>query len=120
MPPRFEDAVGILEDTVRRSAAFRVWLRSRRWCGETVGMRSELVMRDLAELAATGTETLVLALVLARDGPSSVLLHLPLSMATARLDPGAFELSSGPERWYIVEAERRESYARFLMEALRK
>jgi len=120
MPPRFEDAVGILEDAVRRSAAFRVWLRSRRWCGETVGMRSELVMRDFAELARTGTETLVLALVLAREDPSSVLLHLPLSVATARLDPVAFELSSGPERWYVVEAERRESYARFLTEALRR
>ncbi len=120
MPPRFEDAVGILEDAVRRSAAFRVWLRSRRWCGETVGMRSELVVRDSALLAASGTEMLVLILVLAREGPSSVLLHLPLSVATARLDPEAFELSSGAERWYVVEAERRESYARFLTEGLRR
>jgi maltose alpha-D-glucosyltransferase/alpha-amylase len=120
MPPRFEEAVGILEDAVRRSAAFRVWLRSRRWCGETVGMRSELVVRDSAILATSGTEALVLTLVLAKDSPSSVLLHLPFSVATARLDPGAFELSSGPERWYVVEAERRESYARFLAEGLRK
>jgi len=120
MPPRFEDAVGILEDAVRRSAGFRAWLRARRWCGETVGMHSELVVRDWAELAATGTEALVLALVLAREGPSSILLHLPLSVATARLDPGAFELSSGPERWYLVEAERRDTYARFLTEALRR
>jgi len=120
MPPRFEDAVGILEDAVRRSAAFRVWLRSRRWCGETVGIRSELAVRDSALLAASGSETLVLTLVLARKGPSSVLLHLPLSVATARLDPGAFELSSGPERWYVVEAERRGSYAQFITEGLRR
>lgn len=120
MPPRFEDAMRILDDAVRRSAAFRAWLRSRRWCGETVGMRSELVVRDSALLAASGTETLVITLVLARDGPSSVLLHLPLSVATARLDSDAFELSNGPERWYVGEAERRESYARFLTDGLRR
>src|SRR3972149_291313 len=120
MPSRFERAIDALEDAVRRASAFRVWLRSRRWCGESVGLRSELAIRDFAVLAESSTEALVLFLALAKEGRSSVLLHLPLSLASARLDPDAFALAVAQERFFVTEAERRESYARFLADASRK
>jgi maltose alpha-D-glucosyltransferase/alpha-amylase len=41
-------------------------------------------------------------------------------VATARLDPEAFELQVGPERFYVTEAERREDYGRFLAEGFQR
>ena len=117
MGSRFAAAIQALESAVRQSVGFRTWLRGRRWCGEAVGPRSALVVQDAALLAETGTEALVFLLAHSREGASSVLLHLPLSLATARFSPGAFELSVGHERFYVMEAERRESYVRFLLEA---
>ena len=120
MPSGFEGACRDLEDAIRRSTAFRNWLRSRRWCGESVGARSELATRDHAVLAESGTEALVLFVVLAREGPSPVLIHLPLSVAKARLDSEVFELAGDQERLFVTEAERRESYARFLADGFRR
>jgi hypothetical protein len=51
-----------LETSVRRSASFPIWLRGRRWCGEAVGIRSELTVQGFATLAETGTEVLVFVL----------------------------------------------------------
>ncbi len=119
MASRFAAAVDALEAAVRRSAAFRMWLRGRRWCGEAVGKHTELAVRDAAVLSETGTEALVFLLALAQEGASSVLLHLPLSIAMARFAPDAFELVFGAERVYVLEAERRESYARFLIDGFR-
>lgn len=119
MPSRFALAIEALEAAVRRSASFRTWLRARRWCGEAVGVHSELAVRDLAILTETGTEVLAFLLALAKEGTSSLLVHLPLSVATSRFAPDAFELEVGPDRFYVLEAERRESYARFLMEGFR-
>ncbi len=120
MHSRFERAIDALEDAIRRSSAFRRWLRSRRWCGDSVGPRSDLVIRDFAFLAESNTEVLVLFLGLARERPSSVLLHLPLSVATARLDSDAFELTVAEGQLFVTEAERRESYARFLAGGFRQ
>lgn len=119
MASAFAPAIEALETAVRRSAAFRAWLRGRRWCGEVVGLRSELAVQDLALLSETGAEALVFLLALSKEEDSSVLLHLPLSLATARFAPDAFELVVGPARFYVLEAERRESYARFLLEGFR-
>ena len=112
-------AVSVLEASVRRSASFRAWLRSRRWCGEAVGLRSELAVQDFALLSETGMEALVFLLVLSKEESSPVLLHLPLSVARARFDPDAFELDAGPDRYYVLEAERREPYARLLVDGFR-
>ena len=119
MSSRFADAIEAVEVAVRRSAAFRAWLRGRRWCGESVSLHSELSVKDSAPLSETGTEALVFILGLAQEGSSSALLHLPLSVATARFAPDAFELPVGPDRVYVLEAERRESFARFLADGFR-
>jgi trehalose synthase-fused probable maltokinase len=119
MSSRFAAAIEAAEVAVRRSAAFRAWLRMRRWCGESVGQHAELAVQDSAILSETGTEALVFLLAVSKEGGSSVLLNLPLSIATARFAPDAFELAVAPDRCYVLEAERRESYARFLVDGLR-
>src|SRR5947208_13679102 len=50
----------------------------------------------------------------------SRLVHLPLSIASARLDPTAFELEADHHPFYLMEAERRESFARFTVDAFRR
>ncbi len=119
MSSRFAAAVDALEAAVRRSTSFRTWLRGRRWCGEAVGPHAELAVRDLAILSETSTEALVFLLALAQEAGSSTLLHLPFSVATARLAPEAFELPVGAGQFYLLEAERRESFARFLVDGFR-
>src|SRR5438445_7824829 len=47
-------------------------------------------------------------------------IQLPLSIASARLDPTAFELEADRHRFYVMEAERRESFARFVVDAFRR
>ncbi len=119
MASAFAPAIEALEAALRRSAPFRTWLRGRRWCGEGLGTRAEVAVRDLALLQETRTEALVLVVALAKEDGASVLLHLPFSVARARFAPDAFELAVGPNRYYVVEAERRETYARFLLERFR-
>ncbi len=115
----FAAATDALEAAVCRSTAFRAWLRGRRWCGEAVGLRAELTIRDEAVLEETSTEFLLFLLVLAREDAGSVLIHLPLSVATSRFAADAFELAVGPDRVYVLEAERRDTYARVILEGLR-
>src|SRR5207244_12132466 len=47
-------------------------------------------------------------------------IRLPLSIASARLDPTAFELEADRQSFYVMEAERRESFARFVVDAFRR
>jgi len=120
MPSRFETAIDALDRAIRTSTPFRSWLRGRRWCGEAIGMRSELAPKDRALLSERPTEALVLFLVTTQEGPMSQMLHLPLSVATARFEADAFELTAGTDRLYVSEAERRETYAKFLVEGIQR
>ena len=120
MPPRLDAAVDAVDQALRKSHAMRGWLRGRRWCGESLGARAELAVKDRAVLQETGLEVLVVFLAVAREANASIPIHLPLSVSTARMDPGAFELAVGPDRVYVAEAERRESYARAVVEGFQR
>jgi len=120
MPARLAAAVDAVDQALRKSHALRGWLRGRRWCGESLGARTELAVKDRAVLQETGVEVLVVFLAVAREANASIPIHLPLSISTARMDPGAFELPVGPDRVYVTEAERRESYARAVVEGFQR
>lgn len=120
MSSRFDAAIDALDRTIESSDPFRQWLRSKRWCGESIGSRSELRARDRAVLSTEGKEALVVFLVTVKEGGESRLLHLPLSLATVRFEEGAFPLTVGANRFYVMEAERRERYAEFLVEGLQR
>jgi len=115
---RFDPAVDALDKAFRASHAFRAWLRGRRWCGEAVGARTELAAKDRAVLSETGTEALVCFLALAKEEQASQPMHVPLAISTANAED-AFELAVGPDTLYVTEAERSESYARFLVDGFR-
>ncbi len=119
MTARFEPAIEALEKAFRTSHGMRTWLRNRRWCGEVVGSRTELAVKDRAVLSETNEEALVLFLAVAKEEQTSHPIHIPLAISAARPDPDAFELATGDERLYVTEAERRESYARFLVDGFR-
>ena len=112
MASRFAPAIEAVDNAIRRSTQFREWLRSRRWCGEAVGLRSEIAVKDRALLAESGTEAIVLFLAVVRLPEGQTLLHLPLSIADARLEPDAFDMPVGEGRAFVAEAERREAYLR--------
>src|SRR3970040_2768322 len=114
MPARFAPAIDALDAAVRSSAHFRAWLRSRRWCGDAIGMRADLAVKDRAVLEEFGTEVLVLFLAVAREPEVQVVVHLPVSLSTVRTSPAAYELRAGAQRLYVTEAERREGDAKFL------
>lgn len=120
MSSRFERAIDLLGEALRRSSSFRSWLRSRRWCGESLGMRTEVAVKDRVLLAEAGNEAVVLFLAVAKELKVAVPLHIPLSISSVRLDPDAFDLAVGSERFFVTEAEGRESYARFLVDGFRR
>ena len=120
MAARLAAAVDAVDQALRKSHAMRGWLRGRRWCGESLGARTELAVKDRAVLRETGLEVLVMFLAVAREPNASIPIHLPLSISTARMDPGALELPVGPDRVYVTEAERRESYARAVVEGFQR
>jgi len=114
MASRFAPAIDAVDDAIRHSTHFREWLRSRRWCGEAVGLRSEIAVKDRALLVESGTEAVVLFLAVVRLPEGQTVLHLPLSISEARLEPDAFEVPAGPGRAFASDAERREAYLRFI------
>lgn len=121
MASRFDDAIEATDRALRTSRPMRTWLSSLRWCGDSVRGTTELVVKDRAILFESGSEALVLFLVIATHADLGARpIHLPLSIASARFDPGAFELEAGDNTFYLTEAERRESYARFAIEAFRR
>ncbi|MEK6852041.1 MAG: hypothetical protein AABY30_05840, partial [Candidatus Thermoplasmatota archaeon] len=120
MTPRLAVAIDAVDQALQKSHTIRGWLRSHRWCGEALGARTELAVKDRAVLQETGLEALVVFLAVAREPNASIPIHLPLSISTARMDPGAFELPVGPDRVYVTEAERRESYARAVVEGFQR
>src|SRR3990170_8248976 len=116
MPPSFAAAIDALDKALRGSHNLQTWLRGRRWLGDALGPRSELAVKDRVVLAESATEALVLFLVVAKEENVFVPMHIPLSVSTARFDADAFELPVGGDRVYVMEAERRDSYAQFVLD----
>src|SRR5688572_12070739 len=121
MASRFDAAIEATVQAIRGSRRVRMWLRSLRWCGESVRPTTDLAVKDRAILVESGTEAIVFFLLVARDQDTGARpIHLPLSIAFARFDPTALELETGRESIYVMQAERRDSYAKFVLEAFRQ
>src|SRR2546426_2678731 len=118
MDARFAPAIDALEESIVHSSHFREWLRSRRWCGDAIGMRAEMAVKDRAVLAESGGEAVVLFIAVARHPEGQTVVHLPLSITEARSGPDAFEVLVGARRLYASVAEEREGYARFVADGL--
>ncbi|HEV8595811.1 MAG TPA: hypothetical protein VGR51_09805 [Thermoplasmata archaeon] len=119
MASRFDAAIEVVEKAFRSSHGWRTWLRGRRWCGDVVGSGTELAVKDRAVLSETNDEALVFFLAVAREEQTSRPVNIPLAISPARPDSDAFELAVGNERVYVTEAERRESFARFVVDGFR-
>src|SRR2546425_6373397 len=117
MDARFDPAIDALENAIGHSTHFREWLRGRRWCGDSVGMRAEIVVKDRAVLAGSATEAIVLFIAVARHPEGQTVIQLPMSISDARQEPGSFELPEGQGRVFVSEAEGRDGYARFVADA---
>src|SRR5947208_1103755 len=119
MPSRFDDAIEVTDRALRTSRPLRTWLRSLRWCGDSIRITTRLDVKDRAILSESGTEAIVFFLLLAMDpGAGARPIHLPLSIARARFDREAVALEGGASTIYVMEAERREVYARFDVDAI--
>ncbi len=119
MPTRWDAAIRALEDALRRPGPMRAWLRSRRWCGEALTARTEVAVKDRATLWSSDDEALVLFLATAKEAQATVPMHLPFSLRTSPPDGEAFPLAVAGGTVHVIEAERREAYARFLTEEFR-
>src|SRR5438445_7097923 len=66
-------------------------------------------------------EAIVFFLLQATDADTGARpIHLPRASASARPDPTAFEREADRHSFYVMEAERRESFARFVVAAFRR
>ena len=115
----FAAAVEALEKALRQSVGLRVWLGSRRWCGDALGRDTELAVKDRAPIGESADEAVVFYLGVAKDPNASVPIHLPLAVSAAKPEPEAFELPVGSERFFVTEGERTETFARFLVDGFR-
>jgi maltose alpha-D-glucosyltransferase / alpha-amylase len=121
MASRFDAAVEATVQAIRGSRRARIWLRSLRWCGESVRATTDLAVKDRALLLESGSEAIVLFLLVARDKETGARpIHLPLSIAFSRFDSTALEIEANRESIYLMEAERRDPYAKFVLEAFRR
>ncbi|TLZ72627.1 MAG: hypothetical protein E6K10_02010 [Methanobacteriota archaeon] len=120
MDARFAAAIDAVETAIQHSTHFREWLRSRRWCGDAIGIRAEVVVKDRAVLAESPMEALVLFLAVVRHPEGQTVVHLPVSISAAREGASPFELAVGPDRVYVTEAEGREPYVRFVVDAMER
>lgn len=121
MASRFDAAVEATVRELSHSRSLRTWLQSLRWCGNAIPQTADLAVKDRAILAESGNEAIVFFLVVATDPNGRARpVHLPLSIASVRLDRAAFELEEPGETFYITEGERREGYARFVVDAFRR
>jgi len=121
MASRFEDAIESTARALRQSRQLRIWLRSLRWCGDSIRLTTEVAVRDHVLLAQSGSEAIVLFLLRVRDPEGRARpVHLPLSIALARLDSAAFQLEADGSVFYILEAERRDGYARLVADGFRR
>ncbi len=121
MVSRFDDAIVATDRALRASRPMRNWLGTLRWCGDSIHGTTGLTVKDRAILSESGVEAIVLFLLHTTDPDTGARpLHLPLSIASARLDPTAFELEADHDTFYVMEAERRETFARFAVDAFRR
>jgi len=121
MVSRFDDAIVATDRALRASRPMRNWLGTLRWCGDSIHGTTGLTVKDRAILSESGVEAIVLFLLHTTDPDTGARpLHLPLSIASARLDPTPFELEADHDTFYVMEAERRETFARFAVDAFRR
>src|SRR5438094_6177232 len=98
----------------------RIWLGSLRWCGDSIRLTTRLDVKDRAILSESGTEAIVFFLLLATDsGAGARPIHLPLSIARARLDREAVALEADDSTLDIMTAACSERYARLVVDAFR-
>src|SRR5207247_3337179 len=89
--------------------------------GGSIHGTAGFTVKARASVSESGVEAIVLFLLHATDPERGARpLHLPLSIASARLDPTAFELEADHNTFYVMEAERRESFARFAVDGFRR
>jgi maltose alpha-D-glucosyltransferase/alpha-amylase len=115
----FDGPVRALETELRKAGELRRWLQSRRWCGEGLGFKTEVAVKDRAILWEGPGEVLVWLLATAKEANVTVPMNLPFHVADNRQSPDAFELEVGGAPWFVVEAERSEPFARFLADGFR-
>src|SRR5438046_9752380 len=121
MVSRFDDAIVAADRALRAARPMRNWLGTLRSCGVSINGTTGLTVKARAIRSESGVEAIVLFLLHATDLEREARpLHLPLSIASARLDPTAFELEADDNTFYVMEAERRESFARFAVDAFRR
>src|SRR3989475_367943 len=88
---------------------------------EETGRTRGLALKVRPLLSKTGIEAFVFFPPQATDADTGARpIHPPLSIASARLDRTAFELEADRHSFYVMEAERRESFARFVVDAFRR
>ena len=117
---KFDPPIEALDAELRRTGKLREWLRTRRWCGEGLGYKTEVSVKDRAVLMAGDAEALVWFLATAREGNVTVPMNLLFLVADRSPSPDAFEFDAAGARWFVVEAERSESFARFVAEGFRR
>ena len=111
---KFDPPVQALDAELRKAGKLREWLRSQRWCGEGLGYKTEVAVKDRALLSEVGGEGLVWFLATAKEGNVTVPMNLLFRVSDRSPSPSAFEFDVGGEQWFVVEAERTEAFARFV------
>src|SRR5881628_485172 len=106
-------AIRALEEELRRPGKLRAWLRTRRWCGESLGHTTEVSVKDRLVLSEGNEGAIAWFLVTAKEGTVTVPMNLLFLVNDRSSGADAFEFSIGDARWFAVEAERSESFARF-------
>jgi maltose alpha-D-glucosyltransferase/alpha-amylase len=117
---KFEPLLRGLDEELRKAGEFRKWLRTRRWCGEGLGYKTEVAVRDRAILWEEGAEAIVWFLATAKEGNVTVPMNLLFLVSDRSPSPDAFEVDVGGVRWFVIEAERSESFARRVADAFRR
>src|SRR3989304_3663640 len=75
MASHFAPAIDVLDRAIRHSVHFREWLCARRWCGDAIGARAEVSVKERAVLAESGSEAIVLFLAVAKLPQGRALLQ---------------------------------------------
>ena len=120
MMTKFDAPIRALEDELRKASKFRDWLRTRRWCGEGLGYKTEVAVKDRAILAEGDAEAIVWFLATAKEGNVTVPMSLIFHVSDHSPSPDAFELTVGGGHSFVVEAERTEAFARFVADGFRR
>jgi len=117
---KFDPPIEALDAELRRTGKFREWLRTRRWCGDGLGYKTEVSVKDRAVLTAGEADALVWFLATAKEGNVTVPMNLLFLVADRSPSPDTFEFDAGGARWFVVEAERSEAFAQFVSEGFHR